>query len=398
MRSRDIILLKDIFVIGLTAFGGPQAHIAMMQNVLVKKRNFLTDDELLETYALCQMLPGPASTQTIIAIALKRGGTLLAVLALLVWMLPAVFFMTLLTIFFSTFRDNNLLINSFRFILPVAIGIIAYAGFSLGNRVIKNNNGIILMLMGLLVTIIYPEPWSFPLVIALGGAISNFRNKAKADIYKPQPQINWTRSWLSITLLILIFLMAAFLGAITNYKPFVLFENMYRFGAITFGGGNVLVPMMFEQFVKYGKYLTPQEFVSGYAINMAIPGPVFAFAAFTGGMSLHKLGYNYEILGCAMSAVAIFLPGMLMMFFIYPFWQYFKKYSFIKRSLDGLNAVATGLILGSAVVLYTNLQLHWANSFIVAGTFMLLSLTKIKAPWLVLAALAIGFVIEKTSA
>ncbi|MCY7363035.1 MAG: chromate transporter, partial [Ignavibacteria bacterium] len=108
-------------------------------------------------------------------------------------------------------------------------------------------------------------------------------------------------------------------------------------------------------------------------------------------------GYHYQVLGCLLSAVAIFLPGMFMIFFIFPFWQYFKKYSFIRRSLEGVNAVATGMVLGSAVVLYTNLELHYANAFIVAGTFMILWFTKIKAPWLVLAALAIGFVIEKTS-
>ncbi|MEI7669822.1 MAG: chromate efflux transporter [Pseudomonadota bacterium] len=398
MRSRDLILIKEIFVIGLTAFGGPQAHIAMMQNVLVKKRAFLTDEELLETYALCQMLPGPASTQTIIAISLKQGGTLLAILALLAWMLPAVILMTLITVLFSTFERFGFSLSYFQYVQPVAIGIIGFAGFKLGDAVIKSKAGMMLMIFGLLTTILYPEPWTFPLAIAIGGAISNFFTAKKDTIIAaPQPKINWTRSWLSLTLLILIFVLAAFLGAVTNFKPFVVFENMYRFGAITFGGGNVLVPMMFEQFVKYRQYLSAQEFVSGYAINQAIPGPAFAFAAFTGGMALHSMGYHYQILGCLLSAIAIFLPGMFMIFFIFPFWQYFKKYSFIRRSLEGVNAVATGLVLGSAVVLYANLQLHWANAFIVAGTFMLLHFTKIKAPWLVLAALAIGFVIEKTS-
>lgn len=377
-------------MIGLTAFGGPQSHIAMMQNLLVQKRAYLTEEELLETYALCQMLPGPASTQTIIGISLKRGGTLLALLALLLWMLPAVLLMTIVTVLFSTFEKSGFPMSSFRFIQPVAIGIIAFAGFRLGNTVIKSNIGIALMIMGLLVTILYPEPWSFPLVIALGGVISNFYNKENASEYHKQPSVNWTRSWLSFTILILLFVIAAILGAVTHFKPFVLFENMYRFGAITFGGGNVLVPMMFEQFVKHRNYLTAQEFVSGYAINQAIPGPAFAFAAFTGGMSLHSLGYHYQVLGCIMSAVAIFLPGLLMMFFIYPFWQYFKKYSFIKRSLEGLNAVATGLILGSALVLYTNLSFQWEYGFIVVATFIILNYTKVKAPYLVLMGLLAG--------
>ncbi len=393
MRSRNLIFLKDVFVIGLTAFGGPQAHIAVMQNVLVKKRRYLTEEELIEMNALCQMLPGPASTQTIVGIAMQRGGTGLAILALLVWMIPAVLCMSLLAVLFKSFENHGgISIKYFRFTQPVAIGIITFAGYQFGSKVIKGAGHVVLMILGLLVTVLYPTPWTFPIALAIGGLLGNFTVKTELPVPGPQPKINWTRSWLSLTLLVLIFFLAAFLGAVTTYKPFILFENFYRFGAITFGGGSALVPLMFEQFVRHNDYLTAQEFISGYAVNQAIPGPAYAFAAFTGGMALNALGYNYQALGCIISAIAIFLPGLLLMFFIFPYWQYLKRFTFIRRSLVGINAVVTGLVLGSAVLLYINLPFQWVNVFIILATFLLLRFTPVKTPYLVLLALLSGFV------
>src|SRR5688572_16872147 len=119
MRARNFIFLKDVFIIGLTAFGGPHAHIAVFQRVLVDKRRYLTNEELIELNAMCQMLPGPSSTQTIVAVALRRGGTLLAVLTLLAWALPAITAMTLLTLLFNAIDRRGLDLSVFRFVQPV---------------------------------------------------------------------------------------------------------------------------------------------------------------------------------------------------------------------------------------------------------------------------------------
>src|SRR5215831_18154947 len=138
MRARDLIYLKDIFVVAITSFGGPQGHLAVMHNILVKKRRYFTEEELLEVNALCQMLPGPASTQTIIVLSQKKGGVLLAILALLIWILPASALMTLTVLVFSIFETRDLPTDFLIFIQPLAIGIIAYAGFNMGTNLIKN--------------------------------------------------------------------------------------------------------------------------------------------------------------------------------------------------------------------------------------------------------------------
>lgn len=110
---------------------------------------------------------------------------------------------------------------------------------------------------------------------------------------------------------------------------------------------------------------------------------------------MKDFGMFYQLLGCFIAAIGIFLPSILLIFFIYPFWHYLKSYRFIKRSLEGVNAAATGLVLGAAVVLWSNLEFLWINIVVVVSAFMLLALTKIQPPILVVLALAAGFIFSR---
>src|SRR4030095_11605188 len=136
MRPRALIYLKDIFLIAITAFGGPQGHLAVMLNILVYKRRYFTEEELLEANALCQMLPGPGTTQTIVVLTQKKWSVLMAILALLIWILPASALMSLLVVVFSIFETRNMPTDFLMFIQPMAIGVIAHAGFGLGLKLI----------------------------------------------------------------------------------------------------------------------------------------------------------------------------------------------------------------------------------------------------------------------
>src|SRR5262245_42809881 len=126
MKPRAIIYLKDIFILAITSFGGAQAHLALMHNILVKKRRYFSEEELLEVNALCQMLPGPASTQTIIVLTQKKWNVIMAILALLVWILPACAVMTFLVMLFAQFETKDVPVDFLIFVQPMAIGIIAY--------------------------------------------------------------------------------------------------------------------------------------------------------------------------------------------------------------------------------------------------------------------------------
>lgn len=394
MRTRDILFLKDLFIIGFTAFGGPQAHIPVLQNILVKKRNYLSNEELLEMYSLAQMLPGPSSTQTVVGIALKRGGITLAILSLLMWILPGVFLMSLLAVMFYGFqRYADFPTALFRFIQPAAIGIILFAGIDMLRVVVNKFYLSAIAGLALVSTAFIEGPWTFPAVLIIGAIASNMLEKENGQIQEPKQSLKWLSSSVSLILFISLFIGTAVLGAVTGFKPFVLFENFYRFGSITFGGGYVLTPMMFEQFVKHRQYLTGEEFLTGYAISQAMPGPSFAFAAFAGGMALHALGYDYTLLGCLLGTVAIFLPGLLIMIFVHPYWEFIKNYTYIRRAMIGIKAAAAGIVLGAAVALYLDLSWSVYNPFVVLATFLLLKYTPLKAPHLIIASLFFGAVV-----
>lgn len=392
VKGKNLLFLKDTFLLGVTAFGGPQAHIAMMLQQFVQKRNYLTEEELMEALAFSSILPGPSSTQTLLTIAMRRGGTLLAVLSLFAWVLPASILMTALTLAFTLFEAKGFSLDFLLFVQPMAIGFILFAAYRIGSTVIKNSYGVAILLIALLFTIFFNSPLVFPIALFAGGFITNISNRHILPPIKTRMPIDWRKSSFNLFLLVLILVGAAVAGAITKHRSVIIFENFLRFGSITFGGGSVLVPMMFEQFVKHREYLSANEFISGYALNQAIPGPAFAFATFTGGMALKEFGINYQVLGCLLGTIGIFLPGALIVFFLYPLWEYLKSYRFIQRSLEGINAAATGMVLGAAVILFNNLEFHLVNIFVIIVTFCLLQLTKMQTPVLVFLGLISGFI------
>lgn len=392
VKEKNLLFLKDTFLLGVTAFGGPQAHIAMMLQQFVQKRNYLTEEELMEALAFSSILPGPSSTQTLLTIAMKRGGTLLAVLSLFAWVLPASILMTALTLAFTLFEAKGFSLDFLLFVQPMAIGFILFAAYRIGSTVIKNSYGVAILLIALLFTIFFNSPLVFPIALFAGGFITNISNRHILPPIKTRMPIDWRKSSFNLFLLVLILVGAAVAGAITKHRSVIIFENFLRFGSITFGGGSVLVPMMFEQFVKHREYLSANEFISGYALNQAIPGPAFAFATFTGGMALKEFGINYQVLGCLLGTIGIFLPGALIVFFLYPLWEYLKSYRFIQRSLEGINAAATGMVLGAAVILFNNLEFHLVNIFVIIVTFCLLQFTKMQTPVLVFLGLISGFI------
>ncbi|MEO6166443.1 MAG: chromate efflux transporter [Chitinophagales bacterium] len=407
MRPRALIYLKDIFLVSITSFGGPQGHLAVMHSILVNKRRYFTAEELLEVNALCQMLPGPASTQTIIVLTQKKWNVLMAILALLVWILPASILMSLLVAVFSTFETRNMPTDFLMFIQPMAIGVIAHAGFKMGMYVIQNRTGLYIMLLAIAAALSVTTPWTFPLVLLGAALVTNRTHRPEReesgsppvlpvqDENKELQPVKWNHAYLGIGIFFGLFILVGVVAVVTKERPFILFENFFRFGALTFGGGSVLVPMMFEQFVKHHHYISATDFLSGLAINQALPGPSFALAAFTGGMALKGMGVTSQFAGCVIGIVAIFLPGVLMAFIIFPFWQYTKNFTFVKKSLIGINAASVGLVLAAAVILYTNLEFRWINIAVVVITFLLLEFTKLRTPVLVVLALAAGVAYSK---
>ena len=386
-----------MLLLALTAFGGPQAHISMMFRLMVDKRRYLTEKDLIELNALCQILPGPTSTQTITAIGFRIGGPNLAYLTLLIWLLPAAIIMTAAALIVTYLQTQEVSLEFTRFIKPMAVGFVAYAAWKISSKVVETKVGIVLLVISAILAYFFHSPWVFPALLLSGGAVTAIRYKEQPYEQDKRLRIQWSNFILYATVLIV----AAILGNYTRWLPLLLFENFYRNGSLVFGGGQVLIPLMYTEFVDFKHYLSPEEFLSGFALMQALPGPVFAFCSYIGTLSMRDYGVAGQLLGALMSTVGIFLPGTFLIFFIVRFWEDLKKYRVIKASLEGINAVSSGMVTAAAVLLYHSLQPSLITSplsqtlpnlSIIVATFCILLFTKVPPPLLILTGLLLGFV------
>ena len=406
MLLRHVPFLKAVFYHSISAFGGPQGHLGMMMKTFVDQRRDVTKAELMEYVSFCQLLPGASSTQTLTLIGYKRGGVPLAVLTLIIWILPASILMATLSFIIEYIDTKQMSLNIFRFIQPMAVGFLAFAAFRVYKISIINLITYIIMFVSLIITyLLFKSPWVFPILIFAGGIVTNFSRKRipEKEVVKPK-QIKWTNIWLFI----LIFMIAGFLSETArthnwqNRRAYNLFENFYRFGSLVFGGGDVLMPMMYDQYVvrEKTKYLTKEEYLTGYGMVRAIPGPVFSVATYTGGMAMRSKGIHMQLLGCIIGSLGIFLPSALLVLFFYPVWHNLKKYVVVYRALEGINAVVVGIMWAATFYLLkaisiTNLQtVSFINIAVIIGTFSLLTFTKIRSPFIVIGCLLLGWVFQ----
>lgn len=399
----------------ITAFGGPQGHMGMMMKTFVDRRKDITKEELMEYNSFCQLLPGASSTQILTLIGYKRGGVPLAVITLIIWILPACLLMGGLSFLVTGIGVEKLNTSIFQFIQPMAIGFLAYAAFKAFKISIHNFITQVIMLVAMAATyFLFKTPWVFPGLIVAGGIATNFSSKRipEKEVIKPR-HIRWTNIWLFV----LIFLIAGAFSETArkqnweNRKAFNLFENFYRFGSFVFGGGDVLIPLMLDQYVarpsseriiqKNDKNIIRierDELLTGAGMVRAIPGPVFSIASFTGGVAMKKDGAKMQLLGCIIGSIAIFLPSALLVLFFFPVWQYLKKYVVVFRALEGINAVVVGIMWAATLYLLKDVSiisfttLSFLNIGVITGTFLLLQLTRIPAPFIVLFCLLLGLI------
>ena len=413
-KIKAYIFLKDVFLVAISAYGGPAMHLALYQKKLVEEKKYLTTDELLELYSLAQMLPGPSSTQTLTSIGYKFGGPSLAFLTLLVWVLPAFLLLTLSAIFIGLFEEQALVY--LRFVTPVAVAFIAVAGFKMIQKSISSRQGYILASMAFIVAALLRHPldtvvnmntpWIFPIVLLLGGVVSYFG--FKGDL--PQNDtIKVKIPWKFLLSFLLVFITAGVLGEISSNRFILLFENCYRFGSLVFGGGNVLIPMMLEQYVSHAAYMTSEQFINGVGLVQAIPGPVFTISSYTGALALQDFGVLSQCLGSLSSTIGIFLPGALLIFFVYPIWKQIKTHPIVVKALPGVIAASCGLVLAAAYLMFLPVGFNWVKKgsfyftnldtsnlvnigpiIIILVTSFLLMKTNIKSPWYIVVAILAG--------
>lgn len=381
--------LKDVFICSLGAYGGPEAHYGVFTDQMVIKRKYLKEEELVELIALCSILPGPSSTQTIVSIGYKMGGPLLAFLTMLVWALPVITVMTLLSFIYQFLNSKNISEAGLRYIGPMAVGFIVVAAYRIGVKVVTDKITIGLFLLGAITTYFIREAWVFPLVLIIGGVVSIITSKEK-NLWN---RVKINPPWGYLIAFVVITLGSIALTLLWDNKIVHLFESFYRYGYLVFGGGQVVVPVMHSDLVQVNQYMTNEEFLTGYGLVQGLPGPMFSFSAYAGGMAARGGSVLTQVLGALAGGIGIFLPGLLLIYFIYPIWENLKKIKGIKVSLRGINAVAGGLISVAAVILMQKSGLVIDNIIVTLVTMGLLISKKIPAPVIVVLAIVAGFII-----
>ena len=394
--KRHLIFLSDVVWFTLTAFGGAQAHVGMMLKNFVIKRKYISEAELLELNALTQILPGPSSTQTLVGIAYKVGGIRIAISTFLIWMIPSAAIMCLVAISYTALGEKEKFEHILNIIQPIAVGIVGYAAFKFGRAILISDTAYWLAGSSLVATLILRNAYAFPILILIGGIISSAidtpleETEIRSRLFS---KINPKK----IAYFIGVLLFFAGLGAIINRTspfslPIRLFENFYRNGIMIFGGGQVLVPFLYTEFVDMKEYLTSDQFLSGYAIQQALPGPTFSFTSFVGAITLKNAGYSVygQMLGGLIAVLGINLPGLILVLFIVPFWNDLKRITRIKNSLSGINAVSVGFMGAAFILLVQPLGVSLTTVALVSITFLLLVFTNIKTPFLILAGIVLG--------
>jgi chromate transporter len=375
---------------GLTAFGGPVAHIGYFRREFVERRAWLSEGAFADLLALAQFLPGPASSQLGMAIGLRRAGYLGLIAAWVGFTLPAGVAMVALAYLAPRLAVGwgdgvlhglqlaaaavvlNALVAMAR---TLAVGPIR-AGIAIGAAV------------GLFVA---PGPVSQILALIAGGlfGLGLLREAGSTEPDDPATQrVSPAASAGALTVFVLLLGVLPFLAALLDSPSLGLASVFYRTGALVFGGGHVVLPMLQSEIVGRG-WLDPDSFIGGYGAVQALPGPLFSFAGFVGAaQQVAPGGWR----GGLVAIVAIFLPSLLLVVGVLPFWDRLKTQPAARGALAGVNAVVVG-VLAAALwnpVLMTAVRRpsDWA---LVAGAYVFLAVAKLP-PWLVviLFAVAVG--------
>lgn len=399
MEKRKLIFIRNVIYFTCSTFGGAQAHLPLLLKYFVQRNSFISEEELLELNALSQFLPGPASTQTLAGIAYKVGGLKLAILSFLIWVLPGAILMTVAAINLKNLGGKERFEAILSIINPIALGIVAYGAFSLARKTLTNRLAVYLAGFAVITTLLLREAYVFPIAILIGGMISSAMQTplAEAELrFKLLANINKNKLMYFIGVLFMFALVGGIINRTSPFSlPIRLFENFYRNGILVFGGGQVLVPLMFTEFVQVKHYVQSGEFLSGFALQQAIPGPTFSFASYLGALSMKNFNYGLggQIIGGIIGVLGINLPGLILVLFIVPFWNDLKKINQIKNSLTGIIAVSVGFIFAALILMAIPLGFTLMSVGLMTLSFVLLLFTKINPAFLVLGGVLLGYFI-----
>ena len=367
--------------LGLTSFGGPVAHLSYFREEFVMRRRWFSDEEYADKVALCQLIPGPASSQVGLLIGYSRSGYLGAFLAWLGFTLPSAVALAYLGLAMAD--PESLIPNVLLTLLKaIALAVILQAVIGMTQNFCKTALHWGLMLGCALILTLVTSPWATPLVILAAGAITLLSSEAnegsevstKVRLSLPAEAIVWLVVFASgLVLLPMITAGAGLLAELAN--------GLFRAGALVFGGGHVVLPLLAETTVQSG-LISSETFISGYGAAQAVPGPLFTFAAFLGG------AISDDFNGALVATLAIFTPAVAILFGVLPIWEQLKRLPAVRLAISGANAAVVGVLLAALVALSWQTLNSPLTALFAAVAFLLIEYAKVPAWTLVALATA----------
>lgn len=366
--------------LGLTSFGGPVAHLGYFRDEYVGRRKWLDDHTYTDIVALCQFLPGPASSQVGIAVGITRAGLLGGLLAWIGFTLPSAI---ALTVFAYGVSSTNISDAGWLSGLKVvAVSVVALAIWNMARNLCPDRSRATVAILATVAVLAIPTALSQIAVIFTGGVLGLLflRQEQESTTQTATLPISRTTAVVSFSIFILLLFGLPLLTKITNYHPIEMFDSFFRAGALVFGGGHVVLPLLQAEVVSQN-WVAKDAFVAGYAAAQGVPGPLFTFSAYLGTLIQ---GYPAQWIGGLVALTAIFLPSFLLVTATLPFWNYLRGIVKFRRALMGINAAVVGLLIAALYDLFSTSQILEPIYFGMGlGAFLLLAFWKVP-PWIVL--------------
>ncbi|RTE86691.1 MULTISPECIES: chromate efflux transporter [Gammaproteobacteria] len=382
-RVHPLSIFLIFLRLGLTSFGGPVAHLGYFREEFVNRRKWLSDANYADLVALCQFLPGPASSQVGIALGVTRSGYSGALAAWVGFTLPSALMMTLTALGLAHFGDS-IPLSVLQGLKIAAVAIVAHALWGMAQSLCRGKAKTLLMLLSALTVLLLPVTWGQVAVIGIAAIVGRF-------LFKTEPQLQQTHFHVPISqrsgVLWLVLFLALLLALPTLQFFFpqqwlAVVDAFYRAGALVFGGGHVVLPLLQSEVVATG-WVSETTFLAGYGTAQAVPGPLFTFAAFLGA-SINGWA------GALLCLVAMFLSSFLLVFGALPFWQTLRTNTTMQASLSAVNAAVVGLLLAAFYNPVWTSSITNAQSLALAlAAFIALKYWKL-SPWLLV--LLCGFI------
>ncbi|MGF9857826.1 chromate transporter [Priestia endophytica] len=371
--------------LGLTSFGGPIAHLGYFHEEYIRRRKWMDEKSYADLVALCQFLPGPASSQVGIGIGVMRAGLLGGILAFIGFTLPSVIALILFALLIQGLNIGDT--SWIHGLKIVAVVIVAHAILGMAQKLTPDLPRKSIALFALIGTLLWQTAFIQIGIIILAGFVGYilYKNQSYNDEVQMGFPLTKRLGIICLSLFFGLLIILPTLREITTLSWLAMFDSFYRSGSLVFGGGHVVLPLLQREFVPTG-WLTQDSFLAGYGVTQAVPGPLFTFAAYIGAVIN---GWK----GGVIATVAIFLPAFLLILGTLPFWDKLRRNPKIKGALIGVNAAVVGILISAFYdPIWTSAILKPVDFAFSAVLFSMLVYWKLP-PWIVVITGAFGGVL-----